>query len=89
MLRKITGYFSKGETALWLSSVMLVAVSFFAFDRSNYLSLAGSLIGVTSLIFSAKGNPAGQILMIVFMPIRFFLEADMEVCLCPIPVFEI
>ena len=66
MLRKITGYFSKGETALWLSSVMLVAVSFFAFDRSNYLSLAGSLIGVTSLIFSAKGNPAGQILMIVF-----------------------
>jgi nicotinamide mononucleotide transporter PnuC len=36
------------------------------FDREGYLTLAASLIGVTSLIFNAKGNPVGQILMILF-----------------------
>ena len=30
------------------------------------MTLAASLIGVTSLIFNAKGNPIGQALMIVF-----------------------
>ncbi len=39
---------------------------FFFFDRENYLTLVASLIGVTSLIFNAKGNPIGQVLMIVF-----------------------
>ena len=39
---------------------------FFVFDRKNYLTLVASIIGVTSLIFNAKGNPFGQILMIVF-----------------------
>ena len=34
--------------------------------RTNYLTLCASLIGVTSLIFNAKGNPFGQVLMIVF-----------------------
>lgn len=66
MFHKITAYFSKGELALWLASVLLVTVSFFAFDRTNYLSLTASVIGVTSLILNAKGNPAGQILMIAF-----------------------
>ena len=36
------------------------------FDRGNYVTLAASLIGATSLIFCAKGNPIGQLLMIVF-----------------------
>ena len=66
MLKSIRSYFSKGEIWLWLSSVLLVTVSFFIFDRVNYLSLVASLIGVTSLIVNAKGNPIGQILMIVF-----------------------
>ena len=64
MLKK--GYFSKGEWVLWGASVSLILVSFFLFDRVNFLTLAASLIGVTSLIFNAKGNPFGQILMIVF-----------------------
>ena len=36
------------------------------FDRENYLTLLASLIGVTSLIFNAKGNPFGQLLMVIF-----------------------
>lgn len=60
------GYFTKAEIILWCLSVALIAVSFFVFDRENYLTLVASLIGVTSLIFIAKGNPFGQFLVIVF-----------------------
>lgn len=59
-------YFSKGEIALWCFSVLFITVSFCIFDRDGYLTLIASLIGVTSLIFNAKGNPIGQLLMIVF-----------------------
>lgn len=59
-------YFKKSEIILWCVSVLLIVISFCVFDRSNYLTLAASVIGVTSLIFNAKGNPFGQFLMIVF-----------------------
>lgn len=58
--------FSKFEIGLWVSSVVLIVASFVVFDRSNYFNLIASLIGATSLIFCAKGNPFGQILMIIF-----------------------
>ncbi len=58
--------FSKNEIILWLGSVSLIIVAFAIFDRENYLTLSASLVGVTSLIFNAKGNPFGQILMIAF-----------------------
>ncbi len=58
--------FTKFEKALWLLSLVFIAVSFFAFDGSDYLTLTASLIGVTSLILNAKGNSAGQLLMIIF-----------------------
>ena len=59
-------YFSKAEIALWCSSVLLIVVSFCLFDRESYLTLIASLIGATSLIFCAKGNPFGQVLMVIF-----------------------
>lgn len=65
-MKKLLNYFSRLELALWLSSIALILMSFMAFDRTNHLTLIASLIGVTSLIFCAKGNPAGQILMIIF-----------------------
>ena len=65
-MNKLTTYFSKGELTLWGSSAGLILVSFFLFDRVNFMTLAASLIGTTSLIFNAKGNPIGQALMIVF-----------------------
>ena len=49
-------YFSKAEIALWFFSVLAIVVSFCAFDRTNYMTLCASLIGVTSLIFNANGN---------------------------------
>lgn len=65
-MKKALHYFTEGELILWLSSLTVIAVSFFVFDGSNYLSLTASLIGVTSLIFNAKGNPVGQFLMVIF-----------------------
>ncbi len=59
-------YFSKSDITLWILSVALIVTSFFLFDRENYLTFCASLIGVTSLIFNAKGNPFGQLLMVVF-----------------------
>ena len=65
-LKSLKGYFSKFEIALWGISVSLIIISFSIFDRRNYITLAASLIGATSLIFNAKGNPIGQALIIVF-----------------------
>lgn len=65
-MKKLKNCFSGVEIALWLISVLLIISSFCLFDRTNYLTLAASLIGVTSLIFNAKGNPIGQLLMIIF-----------------------
>ena len=59
-------YFSKSEIILWSSSVLLIIISFCLFDSENFMTLAASLIGVTSLIFNAKGNPFGQLLMVIF-----------------------
>ncbi len=59
-------YFSPAEYALWGGSVGLILVAFLVFDRESGMTLVASLIGVTSLIFNAKGNPIGQVLMVIF-----------------------
>ncbi len=59
-------YFSKADIILWCSSVSLIVLSFCIFDKENYLTLIASLVGITSLIFIAKGNPFGQLLMVFF-----------------------
>ncbi len=73
-LKSIVKYFSAGEILLWCFSVVLIVASFCVFDRENYLTLAASLIGVTALIFNAKGNPAGQVLMIIFSLIYGYIS---------------
>ncbi len=59
-------YFTKFEKVLWVGSMLLIILSFLLFDRTNYFNLLTSLIGATALIFCAKGNPFGQVLMILF-----------------------
>ena len=76
--KKITEYFSKAEIVLWCSSSALIVLSFCIFDRENYLTLAASLIGVTSLIFNAKGNPFGQLMMMVFGIVYAILSYEMK-----------
>lgn len=62
----MTKYFTKTELTLWLCSAAVIIISFFVQGGSGAVSLITSLIGVTSLIFVAKGNPIGQALGIVF-----------------------
>ena len=64
--KPLFNYFTKGEISIWCISVTLIVASFLLFDRENYLTLVASFIGVTSLIFNAKGNPFGQFLMVIF-----------------------
>ena len=65
-LKSVCGYFSRVEITLWCLSILLIVVSFSVFDRENYMTLIASVIGTTSLIFNAKGNPIGQVLMVIF-----------------------
>ena len=66
IMAKLKNYFSRTDITLWSSSVVLIIISFCIFDKESYLTLCASLIGVTSLIFNAKGNPLGQFLMVIF-----------------------
>ena len=62
----IKGYFTRFELCLWGSSVLLITASFLALGGEGVFTLIASLIGVTSLIFCAKGNPLGHVLGITF-----------------------
>ena len=74
MLAALNRYFSRAEKMLWTASVALIVSSFLAFDGENFLALTASLIGVTSLLFNAKGNPVGQVIGIVFCLIYGFIS---------------
>lgn len=57
---------TKFETGLWLTSVTVILISSFFSGAEGVLSGVASLIGVTALIFIAKGMVAGQVLCIIF-----------------------
>ena len=57
---------TKKEWILWIASLSIVIVSNLFSSDFDLLTLVAALVGVTSLIFAAKGNVWAQILMIVF-----------------------
>ena len=57
---------SKHDRILWICSLLIVFISNISVPNFDPLTLAAALIGVTSLVFAAKGNVWAQILMIVF-----------------------
>ena len=57
---------SKFELILWLTSAVVIIVSFIAGAQRDVLTIIASLIGVTALIFVAKGDVLGQILTVLF-----------------------
>ncbi|MBR2491999.1 MAG: nicotinamide mononucleotide transporter [Paludibacteraceae bacterium] len=67
-------YFSKREWVLWLGSMATILVSYFLFRQESFMVLIASLLGVTSLIFCAKGNPIGQVMMITFGTIYGYIS---------------
>ena len=54
------------ETLMWGVCVIAILISYFIFTERNTYTLVASLIGVTALIFVAKGDVLGQVLTVVF-----------------------
>lgn len=59
-------YFSPFELSLWCISVGLVIISSLVFRGGGAVQQIAAAVGITSIILNAKGNPAGQGLMIIF-----------------------
>lgn len=57
---------SKFELRLWLASLAVILISALLGGRENLPSALCSAVGVTALIFVAKGDVLGQVLTIVF-----------------------
>lgn len=57
---------TKNEWGLWLGSLLIIALSNILSGDINLLTLMSAWVGITSLIFAAKGNVWAQILMIAF-----------------------
>jgi nicotinamide mononucleotide transporter PnuC len=64
--RKIIKYFTPFEWVLWLGGMAAILVGFFIGEEKNYLSLASSLLGITCIMFNAKGSVWGQFIAIGF-----------------------
>ncbi len=61
---------TKFEKGLWITSLLVTllsyALSYYLSSNGSLLNLIASLIGVTALIFVAKGHVLGQLLTILF-----------------------
>ncbi len=86
------------EWVLWGVSVIVVTSAFLLTPEPDYLTLAASLVGVTALIFVAKGYVLGQVLTVAFAVlygiISFFFRyyGEMLTYLCmtaPIAILSI
>lgn len=58
--------FKKKDWILWIASLILVAVSNIISPEFDVLILIAALVGVTSLVFAAKGNGWAQVLIVIF-----------------------
>ena len=91
-------FLTKFEWGLWILSLAVVTVSFFLGGEGGILSLIASLLGVTALIFVAKGDVTGQILTVVFSilyaviswDLRYYGEMITYLCMsAPIAAFSV
>ena len=64
-MRNPFSYLNKLEWGLYVLSLSLVTLSYLL-SQSGFLSFVASLIGVTALIFVAKGDVFGQVMTVVF-----------------------
>lgn len=65
---------TKFETCLCLVSVLVIVIGFCFAQEKDVLNLVSSLIGVTSLIYIAKGNLFGEILSLIFGILYAFIS---------------
>lgn len=65
-IKKYADSLTKFEKGLWLLSVTVIIISYIISGGGSPLNSIASLIGVTALIFVAKGYVLGQVLTVVF-----------------------
>lgn len=65
-IRKSFENLTKLEKILWIVSITCVVVCFIFSPEKNLLNFIASAVGVTALIFVAKGDVLGQILTVFF-----------------------
>ncbi len=66
MLHNPFAQLKKREWCLWIISLLAVAASNILAGKTDPVTLSATLIGVTALIFVARGDVWGQILTVVF-----------------------
>lgn len=65
-MKKVFSKFEKRELILWIVSVIVVGGSNIVSGKFYPSTFFGTLIGVTALVFLAKGDVWGQVLTVVF-----------------------
>ncbi|MGN1097459.1 MAG: nicotinamide riboside transporter PnuC [Clostridia bacterium] len=79
---------TKFELVLWGASLVTVVLSSMCGGLKNVLTMTASLIGVTALIFVAKGDAFGQLLTVIFslfygfISYRFHYYGEMITYMC-------
>ncbi len=66
MLKKILKYFSPFEWALYGGGIAVITAGFLIGTERNVLSYVSALLGISCVIFNAKGSVWGQIISIGF-----------------------
>jgi nicotinamide mononucleotide transporter PnuC len=64
--KRIIKYFTPFEWAMWLGGILIILIGFLLGEDKNYLSLLSSILGISCIIFNAKGNVWGQVIAIGF-----------------------
>ncbi len=88
-MSKLWSGLSVFERWLWTICVCAITLSSVLFWSGDVLTLLASLVGVTALVFLAKGNWIGQVLIIIFaliygvisFRIRYYGEMITYVCM--------
>ncbi|MBE5748818.1 MAG: nicotinamide mononucleotide transporter [Clostridiales bacterium] len=57
---------TKFEWFLWITSLLIVTISYIFVPDQNVITIFTCIIGITALIFCAKGFVIGQVLILVF-----------------------
>ena len=58
--------------------MIVIMTAFFVYDGVKYLNMIASLIGTSALIFCAKGNPFGQVLIIIFASLYAYISLSFK-----------
>lgn len=65
---------TKFEWFLWLSSIVIIGTTSFLSNQFYFFSMFASWVGVTALIFVARGDVWGQIMTVIFSLLYAFVS---------------